>query len=205
VPAAASDEGRRRDVLRRVDSGLERGAALSPPDRAGTSPLQQQLREARSELSEEEKAALARWDHPFWYTNQGGLGPFRTPGKATTEVVRANGKKFVVDVEKVEALFRHDRGDVGGYKIDKKMLKGAVRSAMAPLFGKPAVSGPLWEFRTAVGSLTASRRPFCRTRPCGRYPNGIGSTTAARSTRRSARPLRRRTADRTLRAGRAPR
>jgi hypothetical protein len=112
---------------------------------------------SQSELTEAERAAESHWDYPFFGRNL-GTGPYRSPGKPGVEIARPSGRRTVVDADKAESVHRLDRMELGEFKIDKKRLKGAVKTAMLPAFGTPKVAGPLWQYITNVDGLTVSTR-----------------------------------------------
>ncbi len=112
---------------------------------------------AQSALTETERTADNYWDYPF-YGRDLGLGPYRSPGKAGVEIDRPSGKRIIVDADKVEAVRRLDRMDLGEFKIDKKQLKSAVKDAMLPVLGTPQIMGPLWQYTTTVNGLIVSTR-----------------------------------------------
>ena len=103
-------------------------------------------------VSDGEKAADATWDYP-WFGRDHGLGPYRSPGRPGAEFTWVGGKKTVVDADKVRALQRYVGRESGAFKIDRKLLRGAIKEAMKSSFGAPVVSGTGWQYATQVAGL----------------------------------------------------
>ena len=99
--------------------------------------VHRQLRAPLCPVTDEEKAARARWDYP-WFGR-----PVRTQGKTGADFIWLGGRKETVDAEKVGALQRYIRSQLGEFRIDKKLLKKQMREAMCARFGKP-VEGDGW-------------------------------------------------------------
>jgi hypothetical protein len=107
---------------------------------------------AQSELTDAERTTDSHWDYPFFGRNL-GLGAFRSPGKAAVEIARPSGRQTVVDADKVEAVRRLDRLELGEFKIDRKRLRQAIKDAMRPAFGVPEAVGAGWRYRAVVAGL----------------------------------------------------
>ncbi|MGH7438589.1 MAG: hypothetical protein ACRENE_23115 [Polyangiaceae bacterium] len=103
-------------------------------------------------VTEEEKAADAIWDYP-WFGRNHGLGPYRSPGRAGAEFTWVGGRKSVVDADKVRALNRFVQREFGAFKIDRKLLRIALKEAMKPAFGAPVISGTGWSYVSRVAGL----------------------------------------------------
>ena len=103
-------------------------------------------------VTEEEKAVDAVWDYP-WFGRSHGLGPYRSPGRPGAEFTWVGGKKSIVDADKVRALQRWVRRECGEVRVDKKLLRSAIKTAMKPSFGVPVISGTGWSYSSQVAGL----------------------------------------------------
>jgi hypothetical protein len=64
-------------------------------------------------VTEEEKLAGAMWDYPFLGRDL-GLGPFRSPTKASVEITWTSGERGLVDADKLGAVLRWEKAQLGG-------------------------------------------------------------------------------------------
>ena len=103
-------------------------------------------------LSDLERLALADWDFLFDGLDLGS-GPLRTPGRVGAEIRWGNGSRSMIDADKVPFVDRLLRWERGEFKIDKKLLKAAMKREMMPRFGKGNVYGAEWVFSSLLSDL----------------------------------------------------
>ncbi len=102
--------------------------------------------------TEEEKATWARWDYP-WFGRDYGLGAYRSPGRPGADFTWIGGKKSIVDADKVRSLHRWLRRECGEVRVDKKLLRSAIKEAMKPTLGSPVINGTGWSYISQVAGL----------------------------------------------------